>query len=193
MLAFSFFLVTEMLAAFRELCREGGQESNRRANEQAAMDRTGRLLGVHLRVRGISSVDRRLRTPEEVTELLLQFWEASGLASSTWTEEEAAVLDEIIAEYPEWTVRGVSFPDGLYVHDGVDDGRGMTEQEDLEGHVHIQLTNLIPPTSQLDSSRRAPRLHQVSEDDSPSLAPTNAVEWGPLERGRGSPHPLANG
>jgi len=110
--------VDEMLAGIRELRREwgrrGGLESNRRADEQAAeMDDTGCLLGVHLRILRIGNDDRRRRTPDEVTEMLLQFREASGLASSTWTEEEKSELDVIIAERPDLTVRGATIPNGL--------------------------------------------------------------------------------
>ena len=47
-------VVDEMLAAFRELSRDAGRESNRRADAQAAeMDSSGRLLGVHIRFLGI--------------------------------------------------------------------------------------------------------------------------------------------
>ena len=70
-------------------------------------------MGVHLRFLRIDSNDTRPRSEEEVTDLLLQFRVASGL---TWTEEEEAVLDVIIAEYPDMTGPGVRFSDGLYVH-----------------------------------------------------------------------------
>ena len=114
--------VDEMLADFRELCREwgrlGGLESNRRANDQAArLDSSGRLLGVHLRILRIDSNDTRPRSEEEVTDLLLHFREASGLARSTWTEEEDELLDEIIAENPALAEPGAIIPAGLYVHE----------------------------------------------------------------------------
>ena len=65
-----------MLAAFQELCRLGGLESSRRANEQAAeMDSSGRLLGVHLRFLGIGSNDRRELSEQEVDEMLAAFQE----------------------------------------------------------------------------------------------------------------------
>jgi len=113
--------VDEMLADFRELCREwgrrGGPEANRRANDQAArLDPSGRLLGVHLRILRIDSNDTRPRSEEEVTDLLLQFREAISLARSTWTEEEDELLDEIIAENPALAEPGAIIPAGLYVH-----------------------------------------------------------------------------
>ena len=113
--------VDEMLADIRELCREwgrrGGPEANRRANDQAArLDSSGRLLGVHLRFLRIDSNDTRPRSEEEVTDLLLQFRVASGLARSTWTEEEDELLDEIIAENPALAEPGAIIPAGLYVH-----------------------------------------------------------------------------
>ena len=86
-----------MLAAFRELSRDAGRESNRRANEQAAeMDRTGRLLGVHLRVLGTSSDDRRRLTPGQVTELHAAFMELSrdaGRISNQRANEQVAEMD----------------------------------------------------------------------------------------------------
>ena len=84
--------------------------------ESARLDSSGRLLGVHLRFLRIDSNDTRPRSEEEVTDLLLQFREASSLARSTWTEEEDELLDEIIAEKPGLAGPGVRFPDGLYVH-----------------------------------------------------------------------------
>ena len=72
-------------------------------------------MGVHLRFLRIDSNDTRPRSEEEVTDLLLHFREASGLARSTMTEEEEAVLD-VIAEYPDMTGPGARFPDSLYVH-----------------------------------------------------------------------------
>jgi len=151
---------------------------------------------VHLRFLRIDINDTRPHSEEEVTDLHLQFREASSLARSTWTEEEEAVLDVIIAEHPFLTVPGVRFPDGLYVYRSVDDGRGMTGQEDQGGHIHIQVTNPTPPTSQLDSSRRAPWLpwsNQGGEHDSQSLAPTDAVQWERLERARGGLDSRVNG
>ena len=54
-------VVDEMLAAFRELSRDAGRESNRRADAQAAeMDSSGRLLGVHIRFLGIRGNERRV-------------------------------------------------------------------------------------------------------------------------------------
>jgi len=109
--------VDEMLADIRELRREAGRESSRRADEQAAeMDSSGRLLGVHLRFLRIDSNDTRPRSEEEVTDLLLQFREASSLARSTWTEEEDELLNEIIAENPALAEPGAIIPAGLYVH-----------------------------------------------------------------------------
>jgi len=64
----------------------------------------------------------------------------------------------------------------------------MTGREDQEGHVHIQLTNPTPPTSQLDSSRRAPWSH-----DSQALAPTDAVQRERLERAGGGLDLRVNG
>ena len=73
-------------------------------------------MGVHLRFLRIDSNDTRPRSEEEVTDLLLQFREASGLARSTRTEEEETVLDVIIAEYPDMTGPGAIILAGLYVH-----------------------------------------------------------------------------
>jgi len=70
--------VEDMLAAFRELSREAGRESNRLADAQAAeMDSSGRLLGVHLWFLRIGSNDRRVLSRRDVDEMLVTFRELS--------------------------------------------------------------------------------------------------------------------
>ena len=86
-------------------------ESSRRANEQAAeMDPSGRLLGMHLRILRIDCNDTRPRSEEEVTDLLLQFREASGLARSTWTEEEDELLMRLLPLTQPWRSQGPISP-----------------------------------------------------------------------------------